>query len=583
MARREKTAGGNDAKPDGRLKRKKYDKELRRLQAELCRLQDWVKHKGLRVIVVFEGRDAAGKGGTIRAITERVSPRVFRVVALPAPSDREKSQMYMQRYLPHFPAAGEVVIFDRSWYNRAGVEYVMGFCSKEQHRRFLELCPLIEKFIVDGGIQLIKIWLEVSDAEQKRRFEARIDDPLRQWKLSPTDLPSRERWFDYSRARDLMLEATDTKHAPWHILRSDDKRRAPQLHRAPADAHPLQEGAAREGEAPHALHERRLRRPGIAQGSECRARPVLRNHMDIRAENVGTRDVPSQGSHGHSGGHSAPLGATPTRHGVNFSVFSRHATGVELLLFDRPDDARPARAIRLDPSVNRTYHYWHACVPDIRPGQIYGYRVEGPRDPTNGMRFDPTKVLLDPYGRGVVVPARYSRDAASKDGDNTATAMKSVVVDPSAYDWERDRPLRRPSSRTIVYEMHVRGFTRHPSSGVGEQVQGTFAGMIEKIPYLQELGITAVELLPVFQFDAQDCAPGRVNYWGYAPVSFFAPHAAYSARRDPMGPVDEFRDLVKALHRVGIEVILDVVFNHTAEGDHRGPTLAFRGLDNPTY
>ena len=218
--------GGNDAQRDGRLKRKKYDKTLGKLQAELCRLQDWVKHQGLRVIVVFEGRDAAGKGGTIRAITERVSPRVFRVVALPAPSDREKSQMYVQRYLPHFPAAGEVVIFDRSWYNRAGVEYVMGFCSKKEHRRFLELCPLIEKFIVDGGIQLIKIWLEVSDEEQKRRFEARIGDPLRQWKLSPMDLPSRERWFDYSRARDMMLKATDTKYAPWYILRSDDKRRA---------------------------------------------------------------------------------------------------------------------------------------------------------------------------------------------------------------------------------------------------------------------------------------------------------------------------------------------------------------------
>ena len=226
MAKGGNEAAGNDAQRDGRLKRKKYDKKLRKLQAELCRLQDWVKHKGLRVIVVFEGRDAAGKGGTIRAITERVSPRVFRVVALPAPSDREKSQMYLQRYLPHFPAAGEVVIFDRSWYNRAGVEYVMGFCSKEEHRRFLELCPLIEKFIVDGGIQLIKIWLEVSDKEQKRRFEARIGDPVRQWKLSPMDLPSRERWFDYSRARDMMLKATDTKYAPWYILRSDDKRRA---------------------------------------------------------------------------------------------------------------------------------------------------------------------------------------------------------------------------------------------------------------------------------------------------------------------------------------------------------------------
>ena len=219
--------GANGGTGEGaRLKRKRYDKELRKLQAELCRLQDWVKHKGLRVIVVFEGRDAAGKGGTIRAITERVSPRVFRLVALPAPSDREKSQMYMQRYIPHFPAAGEIVIFDRSWYNRAGVEYVMGFCSKEQHQRFLELCPVVEKYIVDGGIQLIKFWLEVGDREQKKRFEARIEDPLRQWKLSPMDLPSRSRWFEYSRARDMMLKATDTKHAPWYILRSDDKRRA---------------------------------------------------------------------------------------------------------------------------------------------------------------------------------------------------------------------------------------------------------------------------------------------------------------------------------------------------------------------
>jgi polyphosphate kinase 2 len=226
MAKRGSEAERSDAKPEGKLKRKRYEKELRELQAELCKLQDWVKHKGLRVIVVFEGRDGAGKGGTIRAITERVSPRVFRVVALPAPSDREKSQMYMQRYIPHFPAAGEIVIFDRSWYNRAGVEHVMGFCSKEQHRRFLELCPSMEKVMVEGGIQLIKIWLEVSDPEQKRRFEARIDDPLRQWKLSPMDLPARERWFDYSRARDRMFEATDTKHAPWHVLRSDDKRRA---------------------------------------------------------------------------------------------------------------------------------------------------------------------------------------------------------------------------------------------------------------------------------------------------------------------------------------------------------------------
>ena len=209
-----------------KLTTKEYTKELRKLQGELCKLQEWVKHKGLRVIIVFEGRDAAGKGGTIRALTERVSPRVFRTVALPAPSDREKSQMYMQRYMQHFPAAGEIVIFDRSWYNRLGVEYVMGFCSEKQHARFLENCPQLEKYIVEGGVQLIKIWLESSDQEQQRRFEARIEDPLRQWKLSPMDLPSRAKWFDYSRARDMMLEATDTEHAPWHILRSENKKRA---------------------------------------------------------------------------------------------------------------------------------------------------------------------------------------------------------------------------------------------------------------------------------------------------------------------------------------------------------------------
>jgi polyphosphate kinase len=212
--------------PERKFKRKQYETKLRSLQAELCKLQEWVKHKGMRVIIVFEGRDAAGKGGTIKAITERVSPRVFRIVALPAPSDREKSQMYMQRYVQHFPTAGEVVIFDRSWYNRAGVEYVMGFCTKEQHRQFLKLCPTVERYIVDGGIKIVKIWLEVSDDEQKRRFEARLHDPLRQWKLSPVDLPSRSKWFEYSRARDVMLAATDTKHAPWYILNSDDKRRA---------------------------------------------------------------------------------------------------------------------------------------------------------------------------------------------------------------------------------------------------------------------------------------------------------------------------------------------------------------------
>jgi len=215
-----------DDSDSGRLSRKKYEKELIRLQAELCKLQEWVRYKRLRVIVVFEGRDAAGKGGTIRAIIERVSPRVFRLVALPAPSDREKSQMYMQRYMQHFPAAGEIVIFDRSWYNRAGVEYVMGFCTPEQHRRFLQLCPTTEKYIVDAGIILIKYWMEVGKKEQQRRFEARIKDPLRQWKLSPMDLESFRRWYEYSRARDKMLAATDTKHAPWHLVYSDNKRSA---------------------------------------------------------------------------------------------------------------------------------------------------------------------------------------------------------------------------------------------------------------------------------------------------------------------------------------------------------------------
>ena len=210
----------------GRMKRKEYEEKLHDLQVELCYLQRWIKEKGLRVVLVMEGRDGAGKGGTIRAITERVSPRVIRTVALPAPSDREKSQLYLQRYLEHFPAAGEMVIFDRSWYNRAGVEYVMGFCTPEEHRRFLEICPQIEKFMVDGGVILLKLWLEVSNDEQKRRFEARVRDPLRQWKLSPMDMPSRKRWYDYSRARDQMLEKTDTSFAPWFIVRSDDKKTA---------------------------------------------------------------------------------------------------------------------------------------------------------------------------------------------------------------------------------------------------------------------------------------------------------------------------------------------------------------------
>jgi len=215
-----------EEKNDRKLKRKKYEKELRKLQEELCYLQDWVKHKGARIMVVFEGRDGAGKGGTIRAITERVSPRVFRLVALPAPSDREKSQMYIQRYMSHFPAAGEIVIWDRSWYNRAGVEHVMGFCTKEQYEGFLEHCSIVEGYITRAGIILVKYWLEVSHEEQRRRFQARVEDPLRQWKLSPMDLPSLEKWYEYSRARDRMLDATDSKHASWYIVRSDNKKAA---------------------------------------------------------------------------------------------------------------------------------------------------------------------------------------------------------------------------------------------------------------------------------------------------------------------------------------------------------------------
>src|SRR5690348_7917107 len=284
-----------------------------------------------------------------------------------------------------------------------------------------------------------------------------------------------------------------------------------------------------------------------------------------------------------SQGAPSPLGATVMDGGVNFSLYSRDAAHVELLLFDREDDPKPSRIVELDPAGHRSYHYWHIFVPAVRPGQLYGFRVHGLFDPARGMRFDPTKVLLDPYGRGVVVPEGYGRVQAAGPGDNAATAMKSVVVNSSDYDWESDRPLRLPSARTIIYEMHVRGFTRHASSGVHEDRQGTYAGLIEKIPYLRELGITAVELLPVFQFDAQDAPPAKVNYWGYAPVSFFAPHQAYSSRREAIGVVHEFRDMVKALHRAGIEVILDVVFNHTAEGDHTGPTLGFRGIDNPTY
>jgi len=282
-------------------------------------------------------------------------------------------------------------------------------------------------------------------------------------------------------------------------------------------------------------------------------------------------------------GQSFPLGATGYPEGVNFSVYSKNATGVDLLLFDEVSDPQPSHTISLDSEKNRTYHYWHVFLSGIGPGQLYGYRVRGPFEPEHGLRFDADKVLFDPYARCLAVPENYSRLAASRPGDTAATAMKGVVVDLRGYDWEGDTPLKTPFTRTVIYELHVKGFTQHPSSGVSPEKRGTYAGLVEKIPYLQDLGITAVELLPVFQFDKQDAPPGRSNYWGYSPVSFFALHQGYGSTLNPLDTLDEFRDMVKALHRAGIEVILDVVFNHTAEGNHQGATLSFRGLENKAY
>ncbi len=285
----------------------------------------------------------------------------------------------------------------------------------------------------------------------------------------------------------------------------------------------------------------------------------------------------------HPSGLPHPLGPNLENGGANFSIFSKSAKAVELLLFDDPEDIRPSRTIVLDPATQRTYHYWHAFVPGARAGQLYAWRMGGPYDPGRGMRFDPSKALLDPYAKGVAIPRGYDRAASAVYGEASTPPMKSIVADPASYDWEDDKPPRRPASRTVIYEAHVRGMTRHPSSGVDGARRGTYAGLIEKIPYLLDLGITAVELLPVFAYDAQDAPPGRTNYWGYAPVSFFAPHPAYSSDRSPLGPMDEFRDLVKAMHRAGIEVILDVVYNHTAEGGAGGPTLGFRGIENTAY
>lgn len=283
-------------------------------------------------------------------------------------------------------------------------------------------------------------------------------------------------------------------------------------------------------------------------------------------------------------GRSSPLGASLHDGGVNFSLYARDAERVELCLFERADQAQPSRVIPLVSGNRHIHHYWHIHVPGMGPGQIYGYRVSGPWDPQRGHRFDPENLLIDPYGLALAMPAGYrrGRDGRCCEG-GWQHAMKSVVADPHSFDWENDQPLQHPARETVIYELHVRGFTCHPSSGVSGPKAGTYLGLIEKIPYLQELGVTAVELLPVFQFDPQDAPEGRVNYWGYQPISFLVPHHGYAVSSDPLAVLDEFRTMVKAFHRAGIEVILDVVFNHTAEGDAEGPSFCFRGLGNRTY
>lgn len=282
-------------------------------------------------------------------------------------------------------------------------------------------------------------------------------------------------------------------------------------------------------------------------------------------------------------GESFPLGATVRDGGVNFCLFSRECTGIDLLLFDRSDDAQPATVISLDPKLNKTAQYWHIFIPGLKAGQVYAYRGYGPYAPEKGLRCDGSKVLIDPYTRAVANWENYSRDAARLPGDNCAKALRGVVVDSSTYDWEADTHPRIPYAHTVIYEMHVGGFTRNPNSNVAPTKRGTYAGLIEKIPYLQELGITAVELMPIHHFDQDDAPLKLPNYWGYSTIAFFAPYVGYSSNRDPLGVVDEFRDMVKALHKAGIEVILDVVFNHTAEGNEDGPTLNFRGLSNQDY
>ncbi|MEL6491096.1 MAG: glycogen debranching protein GlgX [Cyanobacteria bacterium J06621_3] len=302
---------------------------------------------------------------------------------------------------------------------------------------------------------------------------------------------------------------------------------------------------------------------------------LLTNHLNYQTKEKGVPTVQP--------GDSFPLGATVRSGGINFCLYAPDAATVELLLFESAGSAQPQTTFQLDPDKNRTSHYWHIFVPGLCNGQVYAYRVGGPFDPNNGLRFNRHKVLLDPYARTVVGWENYNRAAAAKPFDNCTEALRSVAVDVLAYDWEGDRHPRTPYAKTVIYELHVGGFTRHPNSGVPSEKRGTYAGLIEKIPYLKSLGITAVELMPVQQFDPDDAPEGLSNYWGYSPVAFFAPHQAYSSRKDSLGAVDEFRDMVKALHKAGIEVILDVVFNHTAEGNHAGPTLSFRGLSNEDY
>lgn len=283
-----------------------------------------------------------------------------------------------------------------------------------------------------------------------------------------------------------------------------------------------------------------------------------------------------------SAGNSFPVGATISGDGVNFCIFSKNCTRMELLLFDAPD-APPTHVLELDPIINRTFYYWHIFVHSLHEGQLYGYRVHGPFDPSRGHRFDGEKLLIDPYSKAIVTPANYDRAAAARKGDTTQTAMKSVVVKRHQLDREYQSHVHNPLHETVIYEMHVGSFTADPSSGVAPERRGTYLGVIDKIPYLKELGITAVELLPVQHFDVQDAPAGKANHWGYSPIGFFAPHAGYASAKDALAPVREFREMVAALHKAGIEVILDVVFNHTAEGDHDGPLLSFRGFENRAY